>query len=394
MISVNTKPFRLRVDSIGKGVTGIISSGRIAVTDSVKILPAAQNTKISALVCNGQNVDAAEIGQTVELFLDSSAGIEVGAVICARDNPVEAADQFEVHINWQAKEPLLAGRPYIFQFGNLQASGSVTNIKYKLQGNKQTHLAATTLEAGEHCVATISIQQQVAFTPYQEDNPLGSFNITEHDNGNLLGVGKIEFALRRASNIHRQALDLDRHAHAFQKKQKPCVLWLTGLSGSGKSTIANVLETQLHDQGRHTFLLDGDNVRHGLNRDLGFTDADRVENIRRISEVAKLMADAGLIVITSFISPFNSERQMARELMPDGEFFEIFIDAPLEVCEKRDEKGLYAKARAGQIKHFTGIDSAYEPPEKPEISIDTTRLSPDAAAIEIVEFLKEKDRLT
>jgi len=396
---MNNKPFRMRIDSVsttetGTLLSGTISSGQISVSDQVKVLPEAVNTTISRLEQNGQSVDHLEAGQSGDVVLDTDTQFSVGAVICARDNPVEAADQFEVEISWQDGDPLLAGRPYIFGFGNLPVSGSITNIKYKLADKTQTHLAATTVEKNEHCIATISIQDPVAFAAHEDDGALGAFTILEHETPTVLGSGKIKFALRRASNIHRQALDLDRTAHAIQKQQNPCVLWLTGLSGSGKSTIANALETRLHLQGRHTFLLDGDNVRHGLNRDLGFTDADRVENIRRISEVAKLMTDAGLIVITSFISPFISERQMARELMSDGEFFEIYIDAPLEVCEKRDEKGLYAKARAGEIQNFTGIDSAYEAPEKPEISVDSTKFLPDQAAEIIINYLKQKDRLT
>ncbi len=386
--------FRMRIDNVsGDTVIGTVSAGQVAVSDQVKVVPSALGTTIIGLTSNGLKVDHATTGQTIELKLKKAAGAEISSVICAKVNPVESADQFEVKIHWHGDQPLLAGRPYTFLFGKLKVSGSVTTIKYKLSGNKQTHLAATVLETGEQCIATISLHQPVAFTPFEEDQLLGAFNITETTGPGVAGTGQIKFALRRASNIHRQSLDLDRKTHATQKQQKPCVLWLTGLSGSGKSTIANALETRLHALGHHTFLLDGDNVRHGLNRDLGFTDADRVENIRRISEVARLMSDAGLIVITSFISPFVSERQMARELMTKGEFFEIYIDAPLEVCEKRDEKGLYAKARAGQLKNFTGIDSAYEPPKKPEIVVDSTRLSPDDAASLIIKHLKGKARL-
>jgi len=395
--------FRLRVEIVVSQtpcvVAGTVLSGNLTVADQIKVLPNATNTTVTDLVHGRQQVQEIKAGQQVEISIDTDAEIAPGAVLCAKNNPLEVADQFEVQIKWQNDEPLLAGRPYIFQFGPLEVSGSVTNIKYELHGSEQTHLAATILKKDQSCVATISLQQAIAFTPYEENRDLGSFNILEQGLGEeqdsqTLGTGEIMFALRRASNIHRQALDLDRKTHAAQKQQKPCVLWFTGFSGSGKSTIANALETQLHQKGRHTFLLDGDNVRHGLNRDLGFTDADRVENIRRISEVARLMADAGLIVITSFISPFVAERQMARELMPTEEFFEIFIDAPLEVCEARDEKGLYAKARAGEIKNFTGIDSAYEPPLEPEITIDTTSHSPEQAAAIIIKILIEKDRLT
>ena len=398
MKHMQPEPFRLRVDSSQNSspgtITGTATSGQITVSTPVKILPAAVNATIASLMHNKTTLNQIKAGQEVEITLDIDLDIPPGSIICNKDNPVEVADQFEVQITWQDNDPLLAGRPYLFQFGGHNVSGSITTIKYKLQENQQTHLAATTLEKSELCVATISIHQVIAFCPFEEDQILGAFNLLDQKFPHrTLGTGKIKFALRRASNIHRQALDLDRKSHADQKQQKPCVLWLTGLSGSGKSTIANALETRLHAKGRHTFLLDGDNVRHGLNRDLGFTDADRVENIRRISEVARLMSDAGLIVITSFISPFISERQMARELMHQGEFFEIFVNAPLEVCEKRDEKGLYAKARAGQIKNFTGIDSAYEPPLEPEISIDTTSLSPEQAADIIIKILIEQGRL-
>ncbi len=383
----------MRIDGVGDQISGVVTSGSVSVSDRVKLLPAAINTTISELTGNGKKIDRAQTGQLVELTFATEVAAEVGAVLCARENPVESADQFEVKLDWQDNNPLLAGRPYTFRFGNLSVTGSITNIKYKLSGPDQRHLAATNLAAGEQCIATVSLHRPIAFTPFDEDENLGFFTIAEPENNTISGTAQINFALRRASNIHRQPLDLDRRSHAGLKNQNPCVLWLTGLSGSGKSTIANALETLLHGQGRHTFLLDGDNVRHGLNRDLGFTDADRVENIRRISEVARLMSDAGLIVITSFISPFLSERQMARELMADGEFIEIYIDAPLEVCEERDEKGLYAKARAGQIKNFTGIDSAYEAPLTPEISVDSTRLSPQEAALQIIEYLNEKKRL-
>lgn len=378
--------------------SGLITSGKITVGTPVKILPQALAATVTAIERDGANSDQAVAFQFVTLTLDKQHDLSPTSVICSAAQPVEIADQFEVYVTWKADQPMLAGRTYLFAAGAFELTGTVTNIKNRLQLSPQTGtditIAATALRADQKGTATISLSQTIPFAPFSQDNNLGYLAISDPADGKVLGECKIKFALRRASNIHLQPLDIDRNTHARQKRQKPCILWLTGLSGSGKSSIANALELQLHMLGKHTFLLDGDNLRHGLNRDLGFTDADRVENIRRISEVAKLMADAGLIVITSFISPFVSERRMARDLMPKGEFFEIFIDAPLKVCEERDEKGLYAKARAGLIKNFTGIDSAYEPPENPEITIDSTRLSPDQAATVIIEIMKENNRLT
>ena len=324
---------------------------------------------------------------------DRPVALLPGNVVCAHDDPLQAADQFEVDIDWCGKEPLLAGRAYDFLFGGVRVTGAVTKIKYMTVEGSDEHLAAKTLAGGNSGVCTISLKQEIAFAPFDENRLLGGFAMADRSNGAVCGHGKINFALRRASNIHRQAIDLDHNARAAQKGQAPCVVWFTGLSGSGKSTIANALEGRLHDLGKHTYLLDGDNIRHGLNRDLGFTDADRVENIRRIAEVARLMADAGLIVIASFISPFASERRMARNLMREGEFVEVFVDAPLELCEARDEKGLYAKARAGKIANFTGIDSDYERPGQAEITLDTSRLEPDESAEVIVNFLKENGKL-
>jgi bifunctional enzyme CysN/CysC len=383
---MTTIPFRLRVtNSKDKFATGNIISGTIAKGDKVRILP-------QGLVAN--IVGVANTPTDTTITFDRQLDLETASIVCSSDSPVESADQFEVEIDWNDGAPMLSGRSYQFSAGLTQFSGSITNIKYRLGKADQRHLSATTLEQGQTGIATISLSQVIAFTSFRQDPGMGMLEIKDKDTGGTLGTCKIIFALRRASNIHRQAIDIDRTSHAAQKGQKPCVLWFTGLSGSGKSSIANELEKALHQRGRHTFLLDGDNIRHGLNRDLGFTDADRVENIRRIAEVAKLMADAGLIVITSFISPFISERQMARKRLPEGEFIEIFIDTPLQVCEERDEKGLYAKARAGLVKNFTGIDSAYEKPVSPEIVIETTKLSQSQAADKIIEFLKENKHLS
>jgi len=304
------------------------------------------------------------------------------------DAPVEVADQFEASIAWLDKAPLLRGRSYRIDLGNAAAEATITPIKYRINVDSLEHVAADTLEHDEIGVVDLATDRSLAFKPYAVDRDLGAFALIDPMSGEMVGVGQLRFALRRSHNIHPQAIDVDRRSRASIKSQRPCVLWFTGLSGAGKSTIANHLETTLHALGRHTYLLDGDNVRKGLNKDLGFTAEDRVENIRRVAEVAALMADAGLIVITAFISPFRNERRMARALMPDGEFLEIFVDTPLEVAERRDAKGLYRKARRGELANFTGIDSPYEAPHDAEITIDGARVDPQAAADRIVDELR------
>jgi bifunctional enzyme CysN/CysC len=287
-----------------------------------------------------------------------------GDVIAAADAPLQVADQFEASIVWMDDEPLPPGRTYLLKIGARTATAQVTAIKHRINVNTLEKLAAKRLELNDIAVCNLSLDRPIAFEPYEANRDLGGFILIDRITNRTVGAGMIRFALRRADNIHWQAIDVTREARAAMKGQKGRIIWLTGLSGAGKSTIANLVDRRLHALGRHTYLLDGDNVRHGLNRDLGFTEEDRVENIRRVAEVARLMADAGLIVITAFISPFRAERRVARELMPQGEFIEVFVDAPLEVAEARDVKGLYAKARAGQLKNFTGIDSPYEPPEQ------------------------------
>jgi bifunctional enzyme CysN/CysC len=301
--------------------------------------------------------------------------------------PPQVADQFEAHLHWTAEQPLIAGRPYLCTLHSKEVTATVTTIKYREDANSGARLAARSLERNETGVVNISLSQAVPFEPYTVNPALGGFLLSDKLTLETLGTGMIDFALRRATNIQWQALEIDKAARAQLKNQTPRCIWFTGLSGSGKSTIANLLEKRLHAEGRHTFILDGDNVRHGLNRDLGFTEADRVENIRRIAEVAHLMVDAGLIVLVSFISPFRSERQMARELFAEGEFIEVFVDTPLEECERRDSKGLYAKARRGELKNFTGIDSAYEPPLNAEVHLQSGVVTPDCCMEEVLREL-------
>ena len=328
-------------------------------------------------------------GQSVTLTLDREVDVSRGDMIAAADAPAEVADQFETVIVWMADEPLLAGRPYWLKIGTKSVSASITEIKHQVNVNTLETQPAKTL--GLNAIGTCNVQtdQPIAFDPYEVNRDTGGFILVDRMTNATVGAGMIRFALRRAHNIHWQALDVNKAARAAMNGQRPAVLWFTGLSGAGKSTIANLVEKRLHALGRRTYTLDGDNVRHGLNRDLGFTDADRVENIRRVAEVAKLMVDAGLVVITSFISPFRAERALARDMLAAGEFIEVFVDTPLAEAERRDVKGLYRKARAGELANFTGIDSPYEPPEAPEIHIDTTRLTPVEAAEMIVDRLFE-----
>jgi bifunctional enzyme CysN/CysC len=328
----------------------------------------------------------------VTLTLEDEVDCSRGDVIAAAADPAESADQFEATIVWMAEEELLPGRGYWMKIGTETVTAMVQEPKYEINVNTLDHLAAKTLALNGIGVAEILTDREVVFEPYavegsSPNKALGGFILMDKRTNATVAAGMLNFALRRAHNIHRQHLEVERETHAALKGQKPAVLWFTGLSGAGKSTIANLVEKKLAAKGRHTFLLDGDNVRHGLNRDLGFTDADRIENIRRVGEVAKLMADAGLIVLTAFISPFRAERHMVRRMLPEGEFIEVFVDTPLAEAEKRDVKGLYGKARAGELKNFTGIDSPYEVPEKPEIHIDTTKMSADEAADLIVAKL-------
>jgi len=387
------KPFRLPVQWVNRpnldfrGFAGLIASGTVKPGDAVRVLPSGKTSTVRRIVTLDGDLEQAVAGQSVTLALADEIDCSRGDVLAAADAPPEVADQFEATIVWMADEALLPGRPYWLKLGTQTVTATVQQPKYQVNVNTLEHLAARTLELNAIGVATLATDRAIPFEPYAHSRALGGFILIDKLTNATVAAGMLHFALRRARNVHWQALDISREKHADLKNQKPAVLWFTGLSGAGKSTIANLVEKKLVRMNRHTFLLDGDNVRHGLNKDLGFTDADRVENIRRVGEVAKLMTDAGLIVITAFISPFRAERAMVRQMMAPGEFVEIHIDTPLAEAEARDVKGLYRKARAGELANFTGIDSPYEPPEAPEIRIDTTRMTPEQAADLIVEEL-------
>ena len=388
------KPFRMPVQWVNRpdldfrGFSGLIASGVVRPGDKVKALPSGRESTVARIVTFRGDLPQAVAGQSVTLTLADEIDVSRGDVLAAAGHPPEVADQFEATLVWFDEEALLPGRPYLMKLGTRTVTAQVAEPKYKVNVNTLEQLAAKRLELNEIGVCNLALSAPIAFDPYADNKDLGGFILIDRMSNRTVGAGMLRFALRRSQNIHWQALDVDKAARAAAKGQKARVVWFTGLSGAGKSTIANLVEKRLHAEGRHTYLLDGDNVRHGLNKDLGFTEADRVENIRRVAEVSKLMVDAGLIVLVSFISPFRAERQMARELMGEREFVEVFIDTPLADAEKRDVKGLYAKARAGQLKNFTGIDSPYEAPETPEIHIDTTALSAEDAAQRIFEWLE------
>ncbi|MES3107011.1 sulfate adenylyltransferase subunit CysN [Sphingomonas aurantiaca] len=370
-----------------RGFSGLVASGSIAPGDAVRVLPGGRTSTIARVVAFGGDLPRAVAGQSVTVTLADEIDCSRGDVIVAADSPPEAADQFEATIVWMADDAMLPGRPYWLKLATQTVTATAQQPKYQINVNTMERLAAKTLELNAIGVGNISTDRPLVFEPYADNRQLGGFILVDKITNATVAAGMLHFSLRRAQNVHWQATDIGREAHASLKNQKAAVLWFTGLSGAGKSTIANLVEMKLARMNRHTFLLDGDNVRHGLNRDLGFTDADRVENIRRVGEVAKLMTDAGLIVITAFISPFRAEREMVRQMMAPGEFIEVHIDTPLAEAERRDVKGLYAKARAGKLANFTGIDSPYEAPANPEIRIDTTGMTPDEAADAIVAML-------
>jgi bifunctional enzyme CysN/CysC len=339
------------------------------------------------------DLDLAVAGQSVTLTLADEIDISRGDLLSTADAPAGMADQFEATIIWMSEDAMLPGRPYLLRVGSRTVGVTLAPPKYRVNVNTLEHLAARKLELNEIGVCNLNLDQVIGFDAYKDNRDTGGFILVDRRTNNTVGAGLLHFALRRSQNIHWQAIEVNKQAHAVLKGQQQCVVWFTGLSGAGKSTIANFVEKKLHAMGRHTYLLDGDNVRHGLNKDLGFTEADRVENIRRVAEVAKLMVDAGLIVLVSFISPFRAERRMAREMVTQGEFYEVFVDAPLGVAEQRDPKGLYKKARRGELKNFTGIDSPYERPEHSEITIDTTAVSAEAAADQVIALLRKRGNL-
>ncbi|MDH3195848.1 MAG: sulfate adenylyltransferase subunit CysN [Hyphomicrobiales bacterium] len=393
-------PFRLpvqwvcRPDQTFRGFAGTIAGGTVEVGQKVVVAASGRGSQVTSLHIGSDPVSQAGAGRSVMLTLADEIDVSRGDLLVAHDARPEMTDQFAAHLIWMASDPLLPGRQYNLKTATRTVSAQVTELKHCLDVDSMEHNAAKVLEMNEVGFANLSTAEPVALDAYDLNRETGSFILIDRFTNETVAAGMVAFSLRRASNIHWQALDVNRIARAGQKHQKPSVLWFTGLSGSGKSTIANIVEKKLFARGRHTYTLDGDNVRHGLNRDLGFTDADRVENIRRVAETARLMADAGLIVLVSFISPFRSERRLARDLMEEGEFMEVFIDTPIEVCQKRDPKGLYAKAIAGEISNFTGIDSPYETPELAEVHLDTTSLSADEAAEVVIAYLEKTGRLS
>ncbi|MGB0114633.1 MAG: sulfate adenylyltransferase subunit CysN [Ilumatobacteraceae bacterium] len=390
------QPFRMPVQWVNRpnldfrGFSGRIVGGTIRPGDPIRVLPAGTTSTVARIVTMDGDLDEAIAGQSVTITLADEIDASRGDVICGGDDPAEVADQFEAHIVWMHEDEMLPGRPYLIKIGARTVSATISPPKYRVDINNLDHLAANTLELNEIGVCNVSLDRPIPFDPYSTNRDTGGFIVIDKLTNVTVGAGLLHFALRRSHNIHWQDVKVDKTARAGQNDHGPAVVWLTGLSGSGKSTIANIVESKLHTLGVRTYLLDGDNVRHGLNRDLGFTDADRVENIRRIAEVSALMVDAGLVVLVSFISPFRAERQLARESVEDGEFIEVFVDTPLELAEQRDPKGLYAKARRGELSNFTGIDSPYEAPESAEVRIDTAATSAEDAADEIIAALRAR----
>jgi bifunctional enzyme CysN/CysC len=382
-----------RPDSAFRGFSGLIVGGRVRVGDRVRVVPSGQQSTVARIVTMDGDTTVAVAEQSVTVTLTDEIDISRGDVLCAADRPAGTADQFEAHVVWMAEHEMLPGRPYLLRIGAQTVNASMSRPKHRVDVNTLEHAAATTLELNQIGLCNVNLDRPIAFDPYADNRDMGGFVLVDRLTNDTVGAGMINFALRRSQNVHWQALEVDKTAHATLKGHRPCVVWFTGLSGAGKSSIANLVEKRLHTLGVHTTMLDGDNVRHGLNKDLGFTEADRVENIRRVGEVSRLMIEAGLVVLVSFISPFRLERRMARDMVAADEFCEVFVDTPLAVAEQRDVKGLYAKARRGELPHFTGIDSPYEPPENPEIHIDTTVVGLEEAADLVVAQLRARNVL-
>ena len=378
-----------RPNSNFRGFSGLIASGETKIGDKVRLHPGGKESSIASIVTWEGELQQASVGQSVTITLKDKIDVSRGDTIAVSTDPCGESDQFQSRILWMSDNPMIPGRQYLFKSNTQTTTLTLGKLKHRIDVNTLNHLPAKTLELNEIGVCNISLDERIAFDSYDDNRTMGGFIVIDRLSNNTVGMGLIDFALRRSENIHWQKMDVSKESRAKQKSQAAQIIWFTGLSGSGKSSIANILEKKLQALGKHTITLDGDNMRHGLNRDLGFTTADRVENIRRVGEVAKLMVNSGLICITSFISPFESERKMARSLVSENEFIEVYIDTPLSVCEERDVKGLYAKARSGEIPNFTGISSPYESPEKPEIRIDTTKLSAEEAANQIIEFILE-----
>jgi len=391
------KPFRLPVQWVNRpnldfrGFAGTVVSGTVKTGDAIRVQPSGKTSSVERIVTQDGDLETAVAGQAVTLTLKDQIDISRGDIISTTNTPASSANQFESTIVWMSEDPMLPGRQYILKCATSTSTATITDIKHKININTLEQIATKNLEMNNIGNCNINLDKQIAFDDYEDNRATGSFILIDRLTNETVGAGTLNFALRRSQNIHMQAVDVDKQLRSGLKAQKSCVLWFTGLSGSGKSTIANIVERKLANEGRHTYLLDGDNVRHGLNKDLGFTDADRVENIRRIGEVARLMVDSGLIVLTAFISPFRAERQMARSLLEEDEFLEVFVETPLSVAEERDPKGLYKKARSGDLKNFTGIDSPYEQPKSPEILVDTSNLSAEQCAEQIIRILRERD---
>jgi bifunctional enzyme CysN/CysC len=393
-------PFRMPVQWVNRpnldfrGFSGQIAAGEIRPGDKVKSIPSGTESTVARVVTYDGDLDVAHEGQSVTIMLNDEIDVSRGDVLVASADPCGVADQFQATVLWMSEKPMMPSRPYVMKIGAQEATVTPSKLKHKINVNTLAKEATKTLALNEIGVCNVSVDRDIAFDPYSAGRATGGFIMIDRMTNNTVGLGLLDFELRRASNIHWESMDINKEARAQAKDQTPVILWFTGLSGAGKSTIANIVEQRLHARGNHTVVLDGDNVRHGLNRDLGFTEADRVENVRRVAEVSKLMVNAGLITLSCFISPFRSERKMARDRVEEGEFIEIFVDTPIEVAEKRDAKGLYKKARAGEIKNFTGIDSPYEAPENPEIHLQMNGISAEDAATIVLEWIEEKGYLS